>query len=236
MKLAIYSDLHLEFQPFTPPKLDVDVVILAGDIGCSLDGLIWARDNFDQKVVYIPGNHEFYDGLYDDTLARMFDFSKKYGIHFLLNESVEIQDIEFVGTTLWTDFQLFNQRSDAIYDARKLDDFRKIVKRDEKNDIANLTPSDVLKLNSEALFFLEESFLKVVKKRVVITHHAPTLLSINPVYKEHYLTPCYASNFDGLVVASCADLWIHGHTHHNVNYHIAKTNVITNQRVTQPPI
>ena len=33
MKLHILSDLHSEFAGFTPPEIDADVVVLAGDIG-----------------------------------------------------------------------------------------------------------------------------------------------------------------------------------------------------------
>jgi hypothetical protein len=32
MKIQIYSDLNIEFQPFTIPITDADVVVLAGDI------------------------------------------------------------------------------------------------------------------------------------------------------------------------------------------------------------
>jgi predicted phosphodiesterase len=46
MKLALYSDLHLELlrEPWQPPALDVDVVILAGDIGKHTHGVEWAAD------------------------------------------------------------------------------------------------------------------------------------------------------------------------------------------------
>lgn len=32
MKIQILSDLHIEFQPFTLPTTDADVIVLAGDI------------------------------------------------------------------------------------------------------------------------------------------------------------------------------------------------------------
>ena len=32
MRIQILSDLHLEFEAFSAPKLEVDVVVLAGDI------------------------------------------------------------------------------------------------------------------------------------------------------------------------------------------------------------
>ena len=39
MRCALYSDLHLEIKGWVPPLLDVDVVILAGDIGSHTHGL-----------------------------------------------------------------------------------------------------------------------------------------------------------------------------------------------------
>ena len=40
MKLHILSDLHTEFASFSPPETGADVVVLAGDIGVGLGGLV----------------------------------------------------------------------------------------------------------------------------------------------------------------------------------------------------
>lgn len=58
MRFALYSDLHLEIKAWEPPDLDVDLVILAGDIGSHTRGLTWAAGTFRQPVIYIAGNHE----------------------------------------------------------------------------------------------------------------------------------------------------------------------------------
>jgi len=73
MKVLILSDLHLEFAPFEPvPDLEFDVVVLAGDIHSPAKRAIqWAADRFHGKpVTYLLGNHEYYDGLLDTTLAE----------------------------------------------------------------------------------------------------------------------------------------------------------------------
>ena len=44
MKIRILSDLHLEFQDWTPPESDADVVVLAGDIHVGTRGIDWALD------------------------------------------------------------------------------------------------------------------------------------------------------------------------------------------------
>ena len=62
MKLHILSDLHTEFASFSAPDTGADVVILAGDIGVGLDGIQWAASQFPKvPVIYVPGNHEYYD-------------------------------------------------------------------------------------------------------------------------------------------------------------------------------
>lgn len=44
MRIALYSDLHLEIEAWTPPETDVEVVILAGDIHSHTKGLSWAAN------------------------------------------------------------------------------------------------------------------------------------------------------------------------------------------------
>ncbi|CAN7715488.1 metallophosphoesterase [Variovorax sp. LjRoot175] len=73
MKLLILSDLHLEFETFEPPQgLEFDVVVLAGDIHSpGRRAVEWAEARFAAKpVVYVPGNHEYYDSRMDQALAE----------------------------------------------------------------------------------------------------------------------------------------------------------------------
>ncbi|HEY5910732.1 MAG TPA: hypothetical protein VJA21_09040 [Verrucomicrobiae bacterium] len=44
MRFHILSDLHLEFEPFTPPEVAADAVILAGDVSTGRNGLKWALE------------------------------------------------------------------------------------------------------------------------------------------------------------------------------------------------
>ena len=61
MRLHILSDLHLEFEPFTPPAVEAEAVILAGDVSTGRNGLKWALKTFPHRpVIYVIGNHEFY--------------------------------------------------------------------------------------------------------------------------------------------------------------------------------
>ncbi|WP_292437955.1 hypothetical protein [Methylophaga sp.] len=45
MKFQLYSDIHIETRGcFSIPKLDSDLIILAGDIDVGLEGLSWAEE------------------------------------------------------------------------------------------------------------------------------------------------------------------------------------------------
>ncbi|MDC7815653.1 hypothetical protein [Pseudomonas sp. BLCC-B112] len=54
MKALVLSDLYLEFEPIQLPLVDVDLVILAGDIHKGTRGVHWASDMFSAPVLYVP--------------------------------------------------------------------------------------------------------------------------------------------------------------------------------------
>ena len=65
MRIQILSDLHIEFQGNTIPPFapDAELVILAGDLApvhTRRVGDIARRWASADRVLYVPGNHEFY--------------------------------------------------------------------------------------------------------------------------------------------------------------------------------
>ena len=81
MKIRIFSDLHLEFFDFNPAEVSADVVVLAGDIQNGHYGLGWARKTFpDTAIVYVMGNHEFYDADLDAVLDSIEQVAVGLGI------------------------------------------------------------------------------------------------------------------------------------------------------------
>ena len=74
MRLRILSDLHVECfkEGRDLPDVAADVVILAGDIHRTTEGLAWAAERFaGQEIIYVPGNHEFYGTSMPDTRSRL---------------------------------------------------------------------------------------------------------------------------------------------------------------------
>ncbi len=60
MRIHVLSDLHLEFEGFTPPEVSADMVVLAGDTDTGTKGIRWAAKTFpDTPVMYVLGNHEY---------------------------------------------------------------------------------------------------------------------------------------------------------------------------------
>src|SRR5258708_7876009 len=65
-RVLVLSDLHIEFGPLAVPQVDVDLVILAGDIHVGWASPAWAEDlahRLDAPVVLVAGNHEFYGSM-----------------------------------------------------------------------------------------------------------------------------------------------------------------------------
>jgi Icc-related predicted phosphoesterase len=224
MRILVLSDLHNEF--LRSPRLiahqpEVDVVVLAGDIDLDCRGLEWARRTFDKRIIYVPGNHEFYNFDFDTTRERMKSVADLLGIDLLDPGVVEIGDTVFVGATLWTDFELFGNREREMSIAMKqLNDFR-VIK--------GFTPARSLTRHEEEKAFIERELAKYRDRRcVVVSHHLPSWSSVAERYRGDKLSAAFASNLDELIEREQPQLWIHGHTHDGFDYRIGETRVICN--------
>ena len=130
MKLHILSDLHLGFAPFERPRTEADVVVLAGDIARPREAVTWAME-FDRPVLYVAGNHEFYGGSIEGTLAELKRLCEGTNVHLLDDSELALGGVRFLGTTLWTDFGLFGageRKAAAMAEStRFLRDFSRIT-------------------------------------------------------------------------------------------------------------
>ncbi len=236
MKLHILSDLHLEFGGLRLPEVDADVTVLAGDIGVGLQGIEWALQAipYHQPVVYVMGNHEFYGQRSMPELWKKAR-EKVAGTHVYLleNEAVEIDGVRFLGSTLWTDFELFGDRDTAMKSALDMNDYWSIITNSgagyTSNRATRLTPKDTLRMHKESLAWLSNELTnRDSGPVVVVTHTAPHRGSLHPKYEHHPISPAFVSDLDGLVQR--ADLWIHGHTHDSFDYQVGECRVVCNPR------
>lgn len=231
MKLNVLSDLHIGVAGFEQPRNDADLVILAGDIARPKQAVEWAL-GFDRPVLYVPGNHEFYGSSLDATIAELRALCEGSHVHLLHDDAVHIDGVRFLGTTLWTDFQLFGDEGRAMaVDAAMafMRDFSRI-RLDDASD-APFTPADCA-----ARFARHAGWLagRLAEEHdgptVVITHHAPSRLSIHPRFEGSPINACFVSDAGHLLGAPRVQVWIHGHTHDSFDYRVDGTRVICNPR------
>lgn len=232
MKLACYSDLHLEFKHGwrLPADLDADVLILAGDIITfkNYAPLKSFLAEWSKPALYVTGNHEYYT---QQPIKRENHDFKHWlaencpNVTFLNNEPVGLEGIHFFGGTMWTDFKKADPLAMHMAEGN-MNDFR-MIHRDAGQ---RLTPADTIALHEEFKDTLQAWFLEDLSgPRVVITHHAPV---VNPdsQYKTSPLQPAFNSlDMIAVIQEYQPDLWIYGHTHECDDQTIGKTRIISNQ-------
>lgn len=228
MHLQIISDLHLEFGIGELSFDKADVVVLAGDVHVGTKGIEWIFSTIKNKpVIYILGNHEYYKGSYPKTLYKINELASNTNVHVLENRSVTIDGICFHGATLWTDFSLFgNPLHYGSICQSKMNDYKKI-RRDPS--YSALRSIDTFRIHNKSMLWLEESLKhSSTKINVVVTHHAPSILSIPHQFREDPLSAAYASDLETFITTYQPQYWIHGHVHEPKQYSIGETQIICN--------
>src|SRR5690606_30137888 len=119
-------------------------------------GIIWARETWpDQPIVYVAGNHEFYNRTHATVLKTLRAAASDTGVHFLDDEEVIIDGVRFLGATLWTDFRLFGngRQQQAMRDAQEcMNDFRIISYKRR-----TFTPENSIHLFNASIQFLAKA-------------------------------------------------------------------------------
>jgi predicted phosphodiesterase len=248
VRIRILSDLHLEHH--APPDglhvssgNTVDVVVLAGDIGRGADPLRWAHHTFpDVPVLFVAGNHEFYDRHLDATLPALRRASdpipdgraaapERSGIYLLQRRAIQIGDVRFLGCTFWTDFSLFSgRRAEAVAACRaNMDDYRRIHLLRARR---RLRPRDTDRHHRTSVNWLrrEREAATSARATVIVTHHAPSRQSIDPRYERALTSAAFVADRDALVRELGPALWIHGHVHASFEYQIGQTRILANPR------
>jgi Icc-related predicted phosphoesterase len=231
VRLHVLSDLHLEFAPFEPPDVDADAVVLAGDLAPGVRGLEWAAARWpDRPLVVVPGNHEFYGHAHPTVIRELAERAAQLGprVHVLSDEAAVVGGVRFVGATLWTDFRVFGDPAAGMAAAqRHMTDFRRIR---VEPWLRTARPADTVLWHTQSVRWLRRALWAAHDgPTVVVTHHAPSARSLNPRYADP-AAAAYASDLEALVAGSGARLWVHGHTHHCVDYRLGPTRVLSNQR------
>lgn len=229
MRLHVLSDLHLEFADWTPPPVDADLVILAGDIHVGTAGVAWAARAFAGRiVVYVPGNHEHYGAVLPGHLHALRRAAAGTCVHVLEREALVLPQVRVLGCTLWTDFALTGERRRAMaLAAEAMWDYREIRVAPRRRAAR---PADTLRWHRRSRAWLAGELAAADRPTVVVTHHAPCPGSCPPAEGDRPYAPAYASDLSGLITASPPACWVHGHTHRARDDRAHGTRILSNPR------
>lgn len=261
MRIKVISDLHLEFSDVRVPNNEnVDVLILSGDILVAEDlydhpspdpYTPGAMNNFSHRiqssiryqefmkqvssdyphVIYVAGNHEFYNGKFYRTIEFLREYCAKFdNVYFLERDTKIIDDVVFVGGTLWTDMN----KGDPItlHAVRDMMMDYKRIRNDNKGYTA-LKPADTALRHRETLQYISHIVSEHKDKVcVVVGHHSPSFQSVHHVYaNERIMNGAYHSELSEFILdRPQIKLWTHGHTHHPFDYVLGETRIVCNPR------
>ena len=259
MKVQLLSDLHLEAHPhWTPrPAPGADVLVLAGDIGSYQSGSQLSDTDFGlgrfsplqgwpTPVLFVPGNHEYDAQDFDQAHARLRATCDRLGLTWLERETVVLQGVRFVGTTLWTDFDALatstprpgkpspgqanvnalTQQLKAREKAFRAANYY-LKKTQTTRGAVPMLAEQVRELGLECQQWLRAAIAQpYAGATVVITHFAPSLQSADPRYGHVPGTAGFCNALDDLL--PWAQLWLHGHLHAPSDYVHQGCRVVAN--------
>lgn len=229
MKIRLLSDLHTEFRlPYkTHPMVEYrgeDVLVLAGDIASgstnTLEVINYFRNQGFPQVVYVPGNHEYYGGSFDDFNQEMASKCAQLdGVHYLNPGRVVIDEVLFVGATLWTNFA-DNPLSEHLA-GRCINDFRQIQ---------GFSSGRCARTYYEHLDYIKQQYeARQGRRVVVVSHFLPARECIAPRFRGPDLLNDYFANDLGEYIHGMSDAtWLFGHTHDATDIVIGNTRVVAN--------
>lgn len=229
MRVSILSDLHQEFGVLDLPRPEADLIVLAGDIHTKCNALPWIRSFCrDTPAAYVCGNHEFYGDRLPRVAEKLIDATRGTNVHVLEDSHFDVNDWHVYGCTLWTDMALIEPWQDGAALAwEKMNDYKRI--RNSVRGYRRLLPKDTRNLHLRSVERLDAFFAHHEPQRtIVVTHHAPPLLSLSEQWRTEPISCAYASHLDKFIQRHQPRLWIHGHIHHSNDYFIGKTRVISN--------
>jgi Icc-related predicted phosphoesterase len=260
MKIQYCSDLHLEWGSVTLPG--GEVLVLAGDVAevrkIAQHKRGWETLTADEqsdpkyvelyrcwsffaletskyeRVFYVGGNHEAYHGRFDlfhDELRAMLPDN----VTLMENEVVEYGDVVFMGATLWTNANNHDQLT--LYTLKyNMNDYRCIKVHNKSADIYHkLTPETTVATHVKTVNWLTSTLPQYAdRKVVVITHHAPSFMSISERYRgpgDFHMNGGFASDLSELLLDHPQiKVHIHGHVHSRHDYLIGDTRILANPR------
>lgn len=231
MQIQLISDIHIErgFNYRLIKNTGSDVLVLAGDVGVGVHLTNRVLQHFADifpYVIYVFGNHEFYSSDMNHTKTQIKESVYHLSnVHILDASSVIINNVKFVGATLWTNFK--NGDPNVIWESsRYISDFQYISKNGKP-----FTPMDAInEFTRDAAFIKSEVSSTRDMQCVVVTHFLPSFACIASQYRDSGNLNYYFASELGNEIAMMDNVpfWMFGHTHYNIDVTIGQTRCIAN--------
>lgn len=234
VRLRVTSDLHVEkvseaavLAALYTLVRDPDVhhaAVMAGDLADAWDCADVARETYPNAcaIVLVPGNHEGYgctEGR-DGAIRMMRERAARLpGVHVLHDDVLDLSlpygaeetIVRFIGTTLWTDYDLCGDRAAAMALCdKKLNDHR-TAGGDQGAPPHPASETRERHLRSRAWMRTALAEIPDDIPVVAVTHHLPSLHSVAQRWRGGTGSATFASHADELL--GRAHLFVHGHTH-----------------------
>jgi UDP-2,3-diacylglucosamine pyrophosphatase LpxH len=194
------SDTHLNLWNYTPEQIgaifpgSAPNLVLAGDIGDpdeeSLHIALKLACQRYQRVLYVPGNHEFYNRIPGSkktpasTLAWFQKLDDQWSnFHFFYRRAEVYDGVRVLGATCWST-------------SPKSTTWANMISQEGKKDID----------------FLEQGISNSKEPVIVVTHYPSTLSVLQENYKYKITQYDYAQDLERMYRAP-VKLWIFGHVH-----------------------
>lgn len=232
MKIQLLSDIHAEFWGNDVSFLErlvqpADVLVAAGDINVGRTNTIktlkiLARHY--EQVLYCPGNHEYYGGLELKGFDNYSQFGQKLpgNVRMLNPGSIVIDDVEFHGATLWTDFGN-DPLVEQMYQ-KYIQDYRRIP---------DGTAYNIKGINKHHAGYFKMAYehRDRTKKQVFFSHFGPAYEAISPRWKDvdsasSLLNKYFYNDMGGWIESLDDAIWLFGHTHDAVDVMVGQVRCL----------
>lgn len=216
--IQLISDLHLEFHRDRGHELienipvESDILVIAGDFCPIVDGTtIWSDamtrllERF-KHVVYVPGNHEYFESSFKDVADFLPRYARgRQNFHVLLNNRKIVENIPFIGTTLW-----YGPEVNGMLEC----------------EVLSISDSHLI----PAMNLLGKEYLRneIQEGDIVVTHHLPSYNSVAHRFIGDPLNMFFVSDCEQIIKTCKPKLWFHGHTHIGCDYVFDKTRIVCN--------
>lgn len=200
LSAEVISDTHLNLWNYKPEEISKifpgtsDTLILAGDIGDPDEASLYtalqiAKQKY-KRVIYVPGNHEFYlrESGSKKTPASVLSWFEKLddqwnNFHFFYRRNEVIDGVRILGATGWSS-------------SPSMTDWSNIISEEGKKDID----------------FLEKGLLYSKQPVLIVTHYPSTLRVIQGEFKNTIKQYDYGQNLERMYHYPL-HTWIFGHIH-----------------------